>query len=89
MADSGSHHTTEVITLFAGTRVQLLGPRQLDQSRLGFVNWKFMSVLSWGEQPKGTWVLDIIDEVTGVKIWEAIFFCGNAFKILLDFSFFA
>jgi len=24
-----------------------------------------MSVLSWGEQPRGTWVLDIIDEVTG------------------------
>jgi proprotein convertase subtilisin/kexin type 1 len=62
-----SHHTTEVISLFAGTRVQLLSHRQHDQSDKGFVNWKFMSVLSWGEQPRGTWVLDIIDEVTGAK----------------------
>jgi len=60
-----NHHTTEVISLFTGTRVQLLSPRQHDQSDKGFVNWKFMSVLSWGEQPRGTWVLDIIDEVTG------------------------
>jgi subtilisin-like proprotein convertase family protein len=65
MSDPISHHTTEVITLFAGTKVQLLSHRQLDQSDKGFVNWKFMSVLSWGEQPRGTWVLDIIDEVTG------------------------
>lgn len=50
--------------MFAGTRVQLLSPRQRDQSDKGFVNWKFMSVLSWGEQPQGTWVLDIIDEVS-------------------------
>jgi subtilisin-like proprotein convertase family protein len=59
--------TTEVTTIFVrlhtGTRVQLLSPRKLDQSNKGFVNWKLMSVLSWGEQPSGTWVLEIIDQV--------------------------
>jgi subtilisin-like proprotein convertase family protein len=79
-----THHTTEVITLFAGTRVQLLSPRQRDQSDKGFVNWKFMSVLTWGEQPRGTWVLDIIDEVTGDNR-AAFSLYGNVFKILLDF----
>jgi hypothetical protein len=56
---------TEIIfvRLFTGTRVQLLSPRQRDQSDKGFVDWKFMSVLSWGEQPSGTWLLDIVDEV--------------------------
>lgn len=51
------------LTSPAGTRVQLLSPRERDQSEKGFVDWKFMSVLSWGEQPGGTWVLDVIDEV--------------------------
>jgi proprotein convertase subtilisin/kexin type 1 len=50
--------------MFAGTRVQLLSPRELDQSDKGFVDWKFMSVLTWGEQPRGTWVLDITDKVS-------------------------
>ena len=67
-----NNHTTEVITLFTGTRVQLLSPRQRDQSDKGFMNWKFMSVLSWGEQPRGTWVLDIIDEVSGVTTFPCV-----------------
>ncbi|XP_021936626.1 neuroendocrine convertase 1-like isoform X4 [Zootermopsis nevadensis] len=51
------------LTSPAGTGIQLLSPRQRDQSDKGFEDWKFMSVLSWGEQPSGTWILDIIDEV--------------------------
>ncbi|XP_023717967.1 neuroendocrine convertase 1 isoform X2 [Cryptotermes secundus] len=51
------------LTSPAGTRVQLLSPRERDQSDKGFVGWKFLSVLSWGEQPRGKWVLDIIDQV--------------------------
>ena len=35
----------------------------MDQSDKGFVNWKFMSVLTWGEHAKGTWSLEIVDQV--------------------------
>ena len=74
MADPGNHRTTEVISLFAGTRIQLLSPRIYDQSDKGFVNWKFMSVLTWGEQPRGTWILDIMDEVNGDTAGGGSFF---------------
>jgi hypothetical protein len=74
---SGSH-ATEVIKMFPGTRVQLLGPRERDQSDQGFVDWKFMSVLSWGEQPRGTWVLDIIDEVSRIT---ASYMTGALLKV--------
>ncbi|XP_066995940.2 neuroendocrine convertase 1-like [Anabrus simplex] len=50
------------LTSGAGTRVQLLGPRKLDDSDKGFVNWKFMSVLTWGENPTGIWMLEISDK---------------------------
>jgi hypothetical protein len=80
MTDPGSHHTTEVITISAGTRVQLLSPRQRDQSDKGFVNWKFMSVLSWGEQPRGTWVLDIIDEVSRATTWRPFLYMKKDFE---------
>ncbi|XP_016844520.1 neuroendocrine convertase 1 isoform X1 [Nasonia vitripennis] len=50
------------LTAPSGTRVQLLGTRQLDDSTDGFIKWKFMSVATWGEDPKGTWSLDVTDE---------------------------
>jgi hypothetical protein len=63
---SGSH-ATEVMKVFPGTRVQLLSPREHDESDKGFVDWKFLSVLSWGENPRGTWVLDIVDKVSRLQ----------------------
>ncbi|XP_014213417.1 neuroendocrine convertase 1-like isoform X2 [Copidosoma floridanum] len=51
------------LTAPSGTKVQILGKRKFDNSSEGFANWKFMSVATWGENPRGTWVLDIIDEV--------------------------
>ncbi|KAG7206694.1 hypothetical protein KM043_000369 [Ampulex compressa] len=51
------------LTAPSGTRVQILRPRKLDDSAAGFAGWKFMSVASWGEDPRGPWTLDILDEV--------------------------
>lgn len=48
---------------FQGTKVEILKPRKLDDSTAGFEKWKFMSVASWGEDPRGSWILDIFDEV--------------------------
>lgn len=47
----------------AGTRTQVLKPRFKDQSKFGFVNWPFMSVHTWGENPKGQWKLIATDVV--------------------------
>ncbi|XP_036141691.1 neuroendocrine convertase 1 isoform X2 [Monomorium pharaonis] len=46
----------------SGTTVNILSPRKLDNSNV-FIKWKFMSVATWGEDPRGTWILDITDEV--------------------------
>ncbi|XP_029036120.2 neuroendocrine convertase 1-like [Osmia bicornis bicornis] len=51
------------LTAPSGTNVQILKPRRLDNSDSGFESWKFMSVASWGEDPRGTWTLDILDEI--------------------------
>ncbi|KAF7991746.1 hypothetical protein HCN44_010547 [Aphidius gifuensis] len=51
------------LTSAAGTRVQILYSRQLDDSNEGFNRWKFMSVATWGEKPLGTWSLKITDEI--------------------------
>ncbi|XP_068980359.1 neuroendocrine convertase 1-like isoform X1 [Bombus flavifrons] len=51
------------LTAPSGTRVQILKPRKLDDSTAGFEKWKFMSVASWGEDPRGSWFLDILDEI--------------------------
>lgn len=50
------------LTAPSGTKVQILKPRKLDDSAAGFQKWKFMSVASWGEDPRGTWILDIVDQ---------------------------
>lgn len=42
-----------------GTKVTLLAHRAHDNSRGGFSYWPFMSVHSWGENPFGTWQLEI------------------------------
>ncbi|XP_076285047.1 neuroendocrine convertase 1 isoform X2 [Lasioglossum baleicum] len=51
------------LTAPSGTTVQLLKPRKLDDSSDGFKRWKFMSVATWGEDPSGSWLLDIVDEI--------------------------
>ncbi|XP_047121260.1 neuroendocrine convertase 1-like [Schistocerca piceifrons] len=53
------------LTSAAGTRVELLSPRKLDTSNEGFKDWKFMSVLTWGERPSGIWTVEIIDRQGG------------------------
>lgn len=46
----------------AGTRSTLLAERPNDSSKAGFNAWPFMSVHTWGEQPFGTWYLEIHNE---------------------------
>lgn len=43
----------------AGTRSQLLARRPHDSSRAGFNDWPFLTVFSWGENPIGTWELEV------------------------------
>ena len=47
-----------------GTRAQLLDNRPKDFSTSGFTNWPFMSVHSWGENPRGTWRLQIYNDAS-------------------------
>jgi len=44
-----------------GTTTTLLTTRTGDESTKGFNNWPFMSVHTWGENPKGLWTLNILD----------------------------
>lgn len=45
-----------------GTTSELLSPRSRDfNARDGFQNWPFMSVFHWGENPVGTWTLEVSD----------------------------
>jgi len=55
---------------FLGNFVQILSPRRLDNSDAGFTKWKFMSVATWGEDPRGRWTLEIFDEVRLRKIFS-------------------
>lgn len=45
-----------------GTKSRLLSPRGEDLSDEGFMKWPFMTTHSWGEDPRGTWTLEINDE---------------------------
>merc|ERR1712025_1257104 len=42
-----------------GTKSQLLTSRSRDTSSHGFQDWPFLTVFSWGEDPAGTWVLEV------------------------------
>nr|XP_022900544.1 neuroendocrine convertase 1-like [Onthophagus taurus] len=46
----------------SGTKVQLLASRKLDKSKLGFINWSFMSVMTWGEDAAGKWTFIVEDK---------------------------
>ena len=43
----------------SGTPAILLPQRKQDYSSSGFTDWEFMSTHTWGEDPKGTWTLEI------------------------------
>uniref|UniRef100_UPI00358E1C67 neuroendocrine convertase 1 n=1 Tax=Myxine glutinosa TaxID=7769 RepID=UPI00358E1C67 len=55
----GDLHIT--LTSPAGTGTVLLAERSRDSSAAGFTRWPFMSVHSWGEDPRGSWTLTISD----------------------------
>ena len=42
-----------------GTRTTLLQKRKNDKQERDFHDWPFMSVHFWGEQPVGTWTLEM------------------------------
>lgn len=50
-----------ILTSPAGTKSELLAPRDRDYSSDGFQNWPFMTVFSWGENPVGTWKIEVTD----------------------------
>ncbi|VBB29339.1 unnamed protein product [Acanthocheilonema viteae] len=56
-------HLSISITSPKGTKTQLLSVRHKDKSSAGFHHWPFMSVHTWGENPRGLWQLDIEDKV--------------------------
>ncbi|XP_039271912.2 PC3-like endoprotease variant B [Styela clava] len=43
-----------------GTISQLMNTRRLDDKTL-LIDWPYMSVFHWGEDPRGTWTLEITD----------------------------
>jgi len=47
----------------SGTRSVLLPPRPQDYNQNGFHKWPFLSVQTWGEDPRGTWTL-IVESVS-------------------------
>lgn len=49
------------LTSPSGLETMLLSERPSDGSKDGFINWSFMSVHSWGENPKGKWSIKILD----------------------------
>jgi len=38
-------------------------PRPLDESNMGFFEWKIKSLQFWGEDPSGEWTVVVKDEV--------------------------
>ncbi|KAI6241195.1 Convertase P-domain protein [Aphelenchoides fujianensis] len=53
------------LTLYSpsGTESVLLPPRPQDYNQNGFHKWPFLSVQTWGEDPRGTWTL-VVESVT-------------------------
>jgi furin len=47
------------LTSPGGTKSTLLAKRPHDSSRAGFHDWPFLTVFCWGEQPAGTWQLEV------------------------------
>ncbi len=58
----------------SGTRSTLLDVRPQDFSSSGFIDWPFMSVHFWGENPSGTWYLEVHNDAYSKWASEAKFF---------------
>ncbi|KAI3379465.1 hypothetical protein SNEBB_001315 [Seison nebaliae] len=55
------------LTSPSNTETMMLSERQSDGSSSGFKGWSFMSVHTWGENPRGKWRLEIMDRVGRFK----------------------
>ena len=58
----------------SGTRATLLDARPQDYSSSGYMDWPFMSVHSWGEDPRGTWTLEVHNDAFSKWASDAKFF---------------
>lgn len=47
-----------------GTKSNLLETRASDDSRNGLKEWSIKSVHNWGENPRGTWVIEVAANVS-------------------------
>lgn len=56
-----------------GTASVLLPQRREDYSSAGFTDWEFMSTHTWGEDPKGTWTLEIENHGEESSLWQKTF----------------
>ena len=70
---------TIYLTSPSGTRSQLIPRRSHDRSRGSYKEWPFMSVHFWGEDPVGTWKLEIMNsgerQGTGVfTMWRLVLY---------------
>ena len=59
-----------------GTRSTLLAQRPRDISNKGFQSWEFMTTHSWGEDPHGTWTLEIMNGVSSATMhsWSLLLY---------------
>ncbi|VDN01751.1 unnamed protein product [Thelazia callipaeda] len=65
-------HLAISITSPQGTKAQLLSVRREDKSNAGFYQWPFMSVHTWGENPRGIWELHVQDKSMSEKAMTGI-----------------
>merc|ERR1712029_869282 len=63
-----------ILTSPQGTRSTLLDVRPHDYTSSGFVDWPFMTVHTWGENPIGTWQLTIHNNAYSKWSSDAKFF---------------
>lgn len=57
-----------------GTRSTLLDARPQDYSSSGYIDWPFMTVHSWGEDPRGKWILEVHNDAYSKWASDAKFF---------------
>ncbi|EDO38852.1 predicted protein, partial [Nematostella vectensis] len=50
-----------LLTSPSGTKNEMLSTRRYDDSKEGLDKWSFMTVHCWGENPRGFWKLNVID----------------------------
>uniref|UniRef100_A0A1I8EX92 P/Homo B domain-containing protein n=1 Tax=Wuchereria bancrofti TaxID=6293 RepID=A0A1I8EX92_WUCBA len=65
-------HLSILIISPKGTKTELLSVRRRDKSSAGFQHWPFMSVHTWGENPRGIWQLHIEDKSMANKAMTGI-----------------